>query len=54
MSTMPSEAGPKPNSFRQSVGRMQRFLHPVHDRFDGNQAPPGIRLANAIIGFMGS
>ena len=54
MSTMPSEVGKKKTQFRQSVGRMQQFLHPVHDHFHGPQAPPGVRLANAIIGFMGS
>ena len=32
----------------------QEFLHPVHDRYHGEQAPIGVRLANAIIGFMGS
>lgn len=32
----------------------QRFLHPVHHRYHGEQAVLGIRLANAINGFMGS
>jgi uncharacterized membrane protein len=30
------------------------FVHPVHDRYHGEAAPLGVRLANAIIGFMGS
>ena len=29
-------------------------LHPVHARYHGDMAPIGVRLANAIIGFMGS
>jgi len=53
MNTTPAEDGKTANPFHQS-GRMRRFLHPVHDRFHGPQAPMGIRLANAIIGFMGS
>jgi uncharacterized membrane protein len=32
----------------------QKLLHPVHARYHGPLAPLGIRLANAITGFMGS
>ncbi len=32
----------------------QGAVHPVNARYHGENAPPGIRLANAIIGFMGS
>jgi uncharacterized membrane protein len=40
---------------RDGASRMgQRFRHPVHARFHGEQAPPSIQLANAITGFMGS
>ena len=34
--------------------KRQKDLHPVHARFHGDDAPLGVRLANAIIGFMGS
>lgn len=40
---------------RDRFGKMrQRFSHPVHARYHGDSAPLGIRLANAITGFMGS
>ena len=48
MNTTPSNAATKMQQMRQ------RFLHPVHARYHGDQAPAGVRLANAIIGFMGS
>jgi len=48
MNTTPAEAGTKMEQMRRG------FLHPVHDRYHGEAAPLGVRLANAIIGFMGS
>lgn len=51
----PSEVGQKMQQVRNGFGKIrQRFLHPVHARYHGQGAPPGIRLANAITGFMGS
>lgn len=32
----------------------QNSLHPIHGRFHGQDAPTGVRLANAITGYMGS
>ena len=32
----------------------KEILHPVNARYHGENALPGVRLANAIIGFMGS
>ena len=48
MNTTPAEAGTKIQKMRRA------FLHPVHERFEGDAAPIGVRLSNAIIGFMGS
>lgn len=39
------------NEFRQIT---EKWRHPVHKRYDGDNTPPGVRLANIIIGFMGS
>lgn len=40
---------------REKMQRVrQGFLHPVHARYHGEEALPGIRLANAIIEWMGS
>ncbi len=36
------------------VGISEGNLHPVNARYHGESALPGVRLANAIIGFMGS
>ena len=38
----------------ESEKKRRGILHPVHARYHGEQAPLGVRLANAIIGFMGS
>ena len=55
MNTTPLEVEKKMQWIRGGVDRMrQGFLHPVHARYHGGEAPPGIRLANAITGFMGS
>lgn len=55
MNSTPSEVGQKMQRVRINFGKMrERFRHPVHARFHGEGAPPGIRLANAITGFMGS
>ncbi len=34
--------------------KQRGILHPVNARYHGEAAPLGVRLANAIIGFMGS
>ncbi len=39
---------------REANAMGQRFLHPVHSRYHGEEAPLGIRLANSITGYMGS
>ena len=36
------------------LGHSEEILHPVNARYHGQNALPGVRLANAIIGFMGS
>ena len=54
MNTTLTEAGQKTQPDNEFGGGQREFLHPVHDRYHGEQAPLGVRLANAIIGFMGS
>lgn len=44
----------KMQQVRRNMDEMRRFLHPVHARYEGEQAPLGIRLANSITGYMGS
>lgn len=47
MSTIQAEA-------ETELQRSPESLHPVNARYHGETALPGVRLANAIIGFMGS
>jgi uncharacterized membrane protein len=55
MSRVTSEISTKMQQVCSRVNGMRnRYLHPVHARFHGEAAPPGIRWANAITGFMGS
>ena len=55
MNTHPSEVGKKMHEVGNEVRKLRnQFLHPVHARYHGDEAPLGVRFANAIIGFMGS
>lgn len=38
----------------QRSGTRPEFSHPVDARYHGECAPLGVRMVNAIIGFMGS
>lgn len=50
-----SEVGSKFSQVCHNVGKVgHRLMHPVLNRYHGDQTPLGIRLANSITGFMGS
>lgn len=44
----------KMHQYQKGSQRHREVQHPVNKRFHGATAPIGVRLANAIIGFMGS
>ncbi len=45
----------KMSQMKFAAGKFRnKFFHPVNVRYHGEDAPPGIRLANLITGFMGS